>query len=311
VAFTDAGRTVVQANTGDSDGAVRSWDLASGRQRSATPGRRVLGLVVDPAGERAVVVENQGLLTPVRLFGRQGDAWRAIGEMPDGVFRGYCFAAAFVSPRHALLCDTDGAVVLWDPTTDEHLRLPQDGALRVRNVDYRRWRVATATADATTIWVGGAPGYLHRFDRGADGSYREAPPMRFGDSVQSLCLLPDGSLTIGGGNGTLERLSPDGRRTSFRRHRTRVSSIASTMRDGALLLASGDDEGLVCFWNADGQIERWLEGDHGTVYGIQFSPDGAWLLVGTGDGAARVLPARTEDLLQLARRRSRSFDSGR
>ena len=243
--FLDAGEVVVQADSRRrrGQGAVRCWDVRTGQQLSSLSTREITDLAFDAAQERAVLLEDYPGRSAVRLLLRDGDSWRRTDqELSGGAIRGVCFDATFAGPDSVLVCDSEGAVVLWDLASGEHLRLPADDAPRFPGVVYDRWQCAASTADAATIWCGGAPGYLHRFDRQEDGSYREAPPLQLGESVHSICLLPAGrGLLVGGEHGMLERVALDRTRESLPGHRAYVvRSLAWTQRDGELWFASGE-----------------------------------------------------------------------
>ena len=291
-------------------GALRRWDPRSGAEIGSARiygGMPVLDLRWNRAREHALVdlAPAPGGRAQVQLQRHEGGQWQSIADAPEGSVRGYCLSATFVGPNLALLCDTAGAVVLWDLDGGSIVRLPHDDMPAASSIDRARWMTATATPDASTVWAGGAAGYLHRFDRGSDGRYVEAAPVRLGQSLHSLLLLPDGSLVAGGASGLVERLLPQGGSIAFRFHRVRVPCIASTSVDGQPLLATGDYEGTICLWRLDGRLERAIEFEQGAVNSLQFSPDGEQLLSGTGDGTARIWPVRTGDLLALARRRVR------
>jgi WD40 repeat protein len=310
VDWTDGGRTILQGNrmVGRRRGAMHSWSLATGRQVHAAmvyPDLPVVTMAMNASRDRAVAVHVSDSRVTVRLFAREGTAWRDVATLPEGQFREFCVAAEFLSPQLLLLCDTAGAVVLWDTAAGTFTRLPEGTMQSSSPIDHRRWMACTGLPDASSIWAGGAPGYVHRFDRRADGSFAVAEPVRFGDAIQVLHLLPDGSLMVGGMNGLLERLCVDGRRVRFGRHRTRVACIVSALLDGEVLLASGDQDGVICLWRDDGRLERAIEQTGGAVFALQFSPDAEQLLSGTRNGITRAWPVRTSRLLEIADRRRR------
>jgi WD40 repeat protein len=204
----------------------------------------------------------------------------------------------------ALLADSKGGVILWNTTTGAWSRLPAADAPRPANIPDGRWFAVAATPDASTIWAGGLAGHLHRFDRRDDGAYDEAPPVRIGEFVSCLLALPDGSIMVGGVNGQLVRVLLDGARCEFARRGGRIMTIAATSLDGETIVATGDYNGALDIWHADGRLMRRIEFDHGVVYSLAFSSDGERLLCGAG-GSARIWPVRHQRVVELARERLR------
>jgi WD40 repeat protein len=312
VRWADGGRTIVagQRMHVRQRGALRSWSAATGlyvQQPTIWEGSTLLDLAMDPAGEIAIATFSDGNRgrTTVRLLQREGAGWHELRKLPATEVKQFCTSLAFLGSGLALLCDTEGAVVLWDTASDTFRRLPERTGVASATVDYRRWLAAAGRDDGSTIWAGGAPGCLHRFDRQRDDSYVEAEALPFGESLESMLLLPDGSLMIGGANGLLVHLARDGEHTPFVRHSARVTCMSAGTLDGETLLATGDNVGVICLWHLDGRLEREIEFEHGTVYALEFSPDGERLLSGTGDGTVRIWPVREAALIDLARRRMR------
>lgn len=292
-------------STDPSIGALRSWDVRTGIERSAPrkfPREPVHCADIDPPRDRALVVTSKG--ERVRLLARRDGAWSDALEPPAGALRGSCLACQFTAGDLALLADQGGGIVLWDTVTNRCSRLPADDARRWPGVDYTRWQALAADPDGATIWAGGAPGHVHRFDRRADGSYEEASPARIGELVSRLYRLPDGSVMVGGANGRIVRLLRDGTLLEFARRADRVSGIAATVLDGETIVAIGDRSGGLELWWADGRPLREIGFDQGRICCLAFSPDGEYLLCGSVR-SARIWPVRAERVARLARQRVR------
>lgn len=288
-------------------GILSDWDLATGREVQRGPEPRLLGiqdLQLDKSKTRVVVAQISKGETYVNLLARRGDDWEVRAELPDDAI-GTANLARFCGSDTVLIGDRSGRLVIWDLAAGTTSSLPHDGALAANPDVYDQWRAIAFFDEGETIWVGGDPGYLHRFDRLDAGRYRESKPIWLRDSILVLSALPDRSLMIGGTNGMLVRMDEHGRRIEFRRHRSKVRCIDSAELDGELLIASGDGLGTICLWRSDGTLVREIDAHSDVVFALEFSTDGSRLLSCSRNNKARVWPVRTRDLLDLARRRLR------
>ncbi len=295
-------------SSGEVSGRVQTWNPETGTLLD--PGSRahgVFGIWPAPDGKHLVVARGSIMKFSLEVLRKEGTGWVA-----DGVPRiaaaneQGCYSGCFVAGGTIFVaCMAEGRVRLWDLRTREIACLPeQDPAGRG---PYREWMAVTATPDGRTIWAGGTPGVLHRFDRQANGSYRESSE-DLHTQIRVLEWLPDDSLLVGGAAGYLVRFI-GAARVPFRGHLDTVRALTWTRLDDEDLIVSGDVGGLLRLWRLDGTFLRELPGHaraaNNSIIRVCFSPDGTRILSGSADGTARIWWTREEDLLRVARKELR------
>lgn len=315
----DGGERVLTAGgvkESQTSGYFAAWDSTTGRPVDLRPDPRpwhawqVLAIRMDEAHQRMFASLGYGHVGAIQVFARDGDGWRPDGApLTNPELGQYAFDLTHVGDDQLLICDATGRLLVWDLRSREVVqRLPEQASTDPQDI-HRRWMSLAATLDGATVWIGGAPGYLHRFDRGEDGRYAETSVERLPASIDVVRLLPDGSLMVGGSDGWLVRQLPDGSRIAFRGHVGNVKDVASCWSNEEARIASSDTEGSVLLWREDGTLVREIQAHSGGIWSLRFSPDGRRLLTASVDGSARIWPVRTVDLLDLARERRRPLDS--
>ncbi len=257
--------------TGSDDGAVRLWDLTTGRERwrlwDHRGGREVLGLSV--AGNRlAVAYENDD----VRLWDlRQAEeVMRLTGRS----------VAWSVDGRWLAIGLADGTVEILDANDPTDVVSALDGhALEISALAWSGdGRLASSSRDGTLLVRGVTGGSRVLF-----GAHAEA--------VNGIAWSPDGE--------RIASVSSDGTarvwnsKTGAEIHRVDIASPLQAVAwsvDGHTV-AIGSAEGSLGLWDLahDVGVELGrLEGHKGAVYALAFSPQGDLLASGSADGTAKV-----------------------
>jgi WD40 repeat protein len=298
------GRTVVtgsgkRVGVDDMSGVVRTWDVATGELvgRPLVVARQVMKVLRNPQAGALLALHGRGWDGSAQLLGGAAGDWHLDGEPLSGApLTEFPWDAQFLDGERVLLGDAGGALLIWS-LTDRIVThclpiVPPDAGPAGNG----RLLGVCATRDGSTLWAGGTPGFLHRFDRQGDGSYREAPVTPIGECINVLRLLPDGTLLLGLSNGRLQRRSAAGSDllVAFEGHTADVRAIDWTMADGKLLIASADWSGRVRLWREDGTPIREIRAHEDVIWSVRFSPEGDRLLTACADGTARIWPVRLQ-----------------
>jgi WD40 repeat protein len=283
VAFSPHGSTLA---TGDWDGTVRLWDMATGQQ------------------EGRPLTVGSGLVFWV-AFGRRGDTLATFSS--DGVARLWNLATR-TEINHVTI-GADGTInpLAFDPATDMLAVLGNDDKVWL-------WNLATARTAGNPLAVGSASYFdnvlmLHMAFSPDDttlatvtgnGGVRlwnlttrreEGHTVMAGlGPVFSVAFSPDGRTLVTGdwdGTARLWNLATDRPGPVLPAGRGIVIAVAFS-RDGRTL-ATGDWDGTARLWNpATGKPEGGpLAAGTGSVFSVAFSPDGSTLATGD-DAAARL-----------------------
>jgi WD40 repeat protein/ABC-type taurine transport system ATPase subunit len=191
--------------------------------------------------------------------------------------------------RWLALASADGAVNLWDVSTD-----------RARLVELRGLSGVTAMAissDSRTLFTGTVDGHVNRWELGNDGTATLSKRVESACTVLTLAISPDG-----------RQLATGGQRGTIRLHTEHLDYIRDLKQpgDGRIVVAefSPDNRWLVTV-SADGPVRLWnlretsgssaLRGHDDYVRDIAFSPDGHWLVTGGSDATARLWNLQAPD----------------
>jgi WD40 repeat protein len=276
---------------GNTCGALRLWDVASGRQQGHLPlhplmqlhasaasgdGRIVAGAFL---GDAVAVWELENRRERCRLFLRSED--RACWDLCAAGLKVMPLVPIFRTELTALALSQDGrllaaaskdkSLTLWDTTRAEVVRTLGDPCPQVTALAFSPdgSLLAVAHAGQIDLW-NVAGGQLHATLTG----HR--------DEVSSLAFAPRGDVLASGGQDWRIRLwnvRTGTEQAVLTGHMGRVAALAFTPDERTL--ASGSWDGTVKLWHLATVKELLsLEGHQGKVCCVSFSPDGRTLASG-------------------------------
>jgi WD40 repeat protein len=300
VRFSPDGKTLV---TGDGDGSIKVWDVASGQLRERFQGHeaRVLGLRFSPdsqtlysSGSKSIIawdLEGASRLgRPYRLFAgpipysNTPRPPQALAVSPDGALLAAPVASA---PDHLALLD------LRSPQQPRRPLAPGIGRISAVafSPDGKQLAVGSEDAPAPVLLdVGG------RVVRQLSGGHR--------GGVNAIGFDPKGQWLATGGEHDRQAIvwnTASGQPVHHLSHPTANEQEAVTVGwspDGSTVATAGG-QGKVILWRAaDGQQLASLQADTSWILAMTFSPDGSQLAAsGIGDRAVTVWDVARRRLL--------------
>jgi len=306
--------------SGGSDGTLRIWDVATGRERvPLAAARDVTAVAVAPDGswlvsggsdgtvriwdvatsrERATLTDQAGRVTAVAVA--PDSAWLAVGG-GDGTVRIWDVAtsreqatlAGHVGPVMALAVAPDGSwlasggrdrkVRIWD------LSNGQERAALAGHIG--RVTALAVAPDGSWLASGGEDGTVRIWNM-ATGQQRAALTGH-ANWVEAVAVAPDGSWLASGGRDGTARIwdLPIGQaRTTLIRHLGSVTALATAANDSWLV--SGGASGMIQLWDvANGHPWGALIPEPDYLYRVEavaVAPDASWLASGGDDGMVRI-----------------------
>jgi WD40 repeat protein len=271
VAFSPNGATIASGST---DGLVKIWDAATGKQLQELSGHTdaVLSVAFSPDG--ATIASGSDRL--VRIW----DAATGMQLLDLNGHTGEVWSMAF-SPDGSTIASgsADCSVRIWDVAAGRQLRELSSHTERV-------WSVAFSP-DGVTIASGSGDRLIRIWDaitgellRKLSGHTKE---------VLSVAFSPDGATIASGSTDRTVRIWDTATGMQLRELYGYTGWDWSVVfsPDGATI-ASGSGDRSIKIWNAaTGRQLRELSGHTGEVWSVAFSPDGATIVSGSADCSVR------------------------
>jgi eukaryotic-like serine/threonine-protein kinase len=274
-----------------SPGEVRRWDVASRREQGPPLEFPigVLALAYRPDGKAAVIGTGN-------IYGRRGEAqvWSLDERRPLGPplrHQDVVSAVCYSPDGDAILTGSwDQTARLWDAATGSPLDVRVAHSGRLTSVSFLAdgGAFVTSADDFAQIW-----------DR-STGRPRFAPLMQL-RSVSALCLSPDNTMIVTGGDrdhARAWRLPSRFGHGIVLRHDDTVESITFSPDNGQALTASKD--GTAQVWNVNDGAPAGPRLRHPQpVQNAVFSPDGKTVLTGSWDETAQLWDRSTGQRLGM------------
>jgi WD40 repeat protein len=269
--------------SGDTDGSVRLWDLATRTPRilSPHPGA-VYGLSFSPDGLLLASACSNGhvRLTSVpdgrvlhELTAHKSAAWRPLFR-PDGA--------------QLATGSNDATVQLWDTATGQSRHVLRGHGRRSTSV--------TFSADGALLAAGGNDGVVRVWDP-VTGRQRHALT-GMADRLVSAVFGPAGTLLAAASNdGGVYLLNADAgsyeREMNVETERVWAEAFSP---EGDVLATANDDDSVQLWYRTTGRNVLAITEHRGRVRSLSFSPDGALLATGCDDRQVRVWDTATGGL---------------
>jgi WD40 repeat protein len=266
--------------SGSSDGTVRLWDIARGKDIRWFKGHRsfVNSVAFSPDGQRAL---SGGTDHSVRLWevssGKEiwchrghADDVSSVGFSPDG--------------RRALSGSWDTSILLWDVASGKIIHQFDGHTAKV-------WSVAFSP-DGHRILSGGQDGTVRQWDVSTGREIYSL--LGHQGAVHCVGFSPQGTLAFSDGFDSshfLRLWESDSRKELLRlRGHSATVNCAAISPDGRLLLSGGyDDDHIVRVWDlrTGNEVQR-LQGHTAQINSVAFSPDGRFALSAGSDNTIRL-----------------------
>ncbi|MBZ0137174.1 MAG: protein kinase [Planctomycetes bacterium] len=268
VTFSPDSRTLVSTSA---DGTIRLWDVATRTEST------VLSGFTDWIGSVAVSPDGRGICARdmrgnVFVWGLPRESEYLLREHKADVMD----ARWDRDGRRFVTAGWDGSVILWDARTLRPLRTFSVPLVQFFCADF---------LDDNRIVAGGSNGV--RVWNAATGEQLGA--FRNGEYIMDLSVPPDGRhlWVVQYRMACLHDATTFAQVNTTRRH-AQLALAARVSRDGSAIATAGQDGSILVSDARTLEFRYALPGAGGTVYGLDFSPDGTQLAAGYDDRAVRV-----------------------
>lgn len=274
VAFSPDGQTLA---TGDGNGDIQIWQVASGQPHLTLPGHRnwVQSVVFSPNGILASGSDDE----TIRLWDVQsGQLLHSLSGHTNSV-RSLAF-----SPDGERLASssTDGTIRLWQVATGKLVKVFSGHHSSVWSVAYSPdgQLLASGSSDGTVKLWNIKTGRSHTLKGHASW-------------VWSVAFSPDGTLLASGSDDCTIKLwnVRSNQVETLTGHTNAVRSVAFHANDGTLI--SGSDDRTIRLWNVTAGRSKTLSGHSNSVWSAACSPDGKMLASGSTDQTVRLWDVAT------------------
>jgi len=317
------------ALSGSTDGTLRLWDVATGREVRVLAANRgwVTAVRFSPDGRFVLSGDDHDNLSLWDVASGR-EIWKSAGHADPQLFNAAIVSLAFSPDGRFVVSGDDRATVrVRDIVAGKEIRsisgqdrtevfLSPDGrlalssngktALRLSDVatgkEIRRFPLegqgsqinsAAFSPDGGFLLTGGYGNPLLLRDVSTGNMVRSFAGHT--SWVYGVAFSPDGRFALSGGNDTTLRLwdvTTGKEIRSFTGHRRAVTSVCFS-RDGRFALSGSFDETLRLWDVTTGKEVRTFTGNTERAGAVGFSPDGRTLFTGTGAGAFRLWDTAT------------------
>jgi WD40 repeat protein len=270
-----------------SDGPIRVWDVATGKQRFELSGHfRSLGSLAFSADSNVLT----SACVEVLVCTWDMTTGKQIGKISRRVTQ--CSECLLFRDGKRLALNEDGWLTTWDVTA-------KGGPQRLRKADNME-RVLNVSADGRLVLSGTDGTYVVRVWEAATGKEICCVQKPKAERIFVAVLSPDGTTLVSGGYGAIHcwDVAPGRHIRELATQKNLVWALAFSP-DGATL-ASGCSsfgapvDGSVTLWDAStGKKIRELSGHVGGIGCLTFSPDGKTLASGGWDHTIRLWDTAT------------------
>jgi formylglycine-generating enzyme required for sulfatase activity/WD40 repeat protein len=265
------------------DGTLRTWDLATGKERSRIQAHKdwAVGVAVSPDGKRAVTSGND---KTVRLWDLEtGKELRRFEGHTN-----FVWSVMFSSDGQRVLSGShDKTVRLWDAETGKEVRRFEGG-------DKQIWG-ACLSPDGTRVLSADVGGGVHLWDVETG---RELRAMQGHTGAITAAFSPDGQRALSGGTQGKEGLlllwdlKTGKQLRRFEGHK-KIVRITAVSPDGQRAATTSYDK-TVRLWDLETGRELarfdWpIEVEPSGLFGVAFTCDGRQIVAAGSDGLVRVL----------------------
>jgi len=262
------------------DGAIASWDAATGRElsRAQTPIRQVLAAAFSGDAKR-VLIAGAGKAPKVWSVSDGKEVFSLVAPVVPGDGPGIIFAAA-CDPTGELMATGGQRVHLWNAKTGKFVQ-----ALGGTGADVS---ALVFSANGTSLAAGTAEGTVTVWKVASGRTWNMTG--RHVGHVTALAFDATGLQVVSAGaDGALRTWDvPNQRvRKTLRGHTGQVSAVAVSP-DGKRIVSGGRDKALRVWDVATSSEVSALAGHTGTVSSIAFSRDGKWMVSGGSDKPVRL-----------------------
>lgn len=270
--------------SGDTDGAVRLWDLASGSHRAIGvphPGG-IYGVTFSPDGSQLASASSDGLVQIInvadgtarhQLNGHRSAVWRPLFS-PDGT--------------QLATGSNDGTVRLWGTASGQERHVLRGHGRRLTSV--------TFSVDGALLAAGGNDGVVRVWDpvtcrqaHALTGAADRLVSAVFGPEPELLAAASnDGGVYLwNAATGIYER------EMNVETERVWAETFSP---DGEILATANDDDTVRLWYRSTGRNIVTIADHRGRVRSLSFDPSGHWLATGCDDRGVRVWDASTGEL---------------
>jgi WD40 repeat protein len=271
--------------TGDTNGKVRLWRVADGKQLWMGKGHRswIWSVVFSPDGS---CIASGSVDATIRLWNvSTGECFKILNDSSD-----YICAIAFSSDGNNIIWGSNQDAILWDLNAGSCLKTLKGHIDRIRAVAFN--------PDGRTVITGSTDNTIKVWDIRTGNCLKTLS----GHSgwINSIALHPNGQIIASGSRDHSIKfwdISTGECLQTLTGHSRNVSGVMFSP-DGTLLVSSSFDYTLKIWQVSSGQCSQTLQGHTNFLWTVAFSPDGKMVVSGGDDHAVKFWDIQTGRCVQ-------------